>query len=88
MAGNKRKKQKLNEAQTAAPLGAEPLSFSVDLEEKDDEERELESILFGKSFVPSTKKSNAKGKGKASDANLNLEATNIGLDHVLDEDVC
>lgn len=88
MPGNKRKKQRIDDSKTAAPLGSEPLSFSVDFEEKDDEERELESILFGKSSVASTSRSKAKGKEKSLDPGMEMGTTNLGLDHVLDEDVC
>ena len=51
MAKNSRKKQKTAaEGRDAIPLGAQ---FAVDIDaEKDDEERRLESLLFGKTFTP------------------------------------
>lgn len=57
MAKHPRKKQKVVEQ--VQPLG-ETREVDDDAE-KDDEERRLESLLFGKPFVPRT---GAKGKGK------------------------
>lgn len=48
---------------------------------KDDEERELESFLFGKPFVPSS------AKGKAPNVELKYQNQSSGLEHVLDEEV-
>lgn len=85
MAGNKRKRQKVETATATAPLGSDSF-VPADVEdiEKDDEERELESVLFGTPFVPSIAKS-AKAKGKAVQRDDGPTAT--GLDHVMDEDV-
>ena len=61
MVKHPRKKQRLENEKTAQPLGsARPEDIEA---EKDDEERRLESLLFGTDYQPS-------GKGKGREAGL------------------
>jgi hypothetical protein len=88
MAGTKRKRQKVDTSTSSlAPLGSSSFVLASDTDAaKDDEERELESRLFGKSFVPSTAAHTIAVRTSADGAKEQLGASS-GLDHVLDEDV-
>lgn len=85
MAKHPRKKQKV--AQDERPLGS--ASYVDDDVEKDDEERRLESLLFGKEFRP---RADSKGKGREVDGpDEGSEDEGDGDDHAAevlrDEDV-
>lgn len=54
---------------------------------KDDEERELESVLFGKSFVRSAEVPKKAVESNAADSGKERFRAGGELDHVLDEDV-
>lgn len=84
MPASKRKRLRLARTVVTAPLGA---SGSADQDAgKDDEERRLESLLFGKPFIPSGASSGDKnGKGKETLGSSKPGPS--GLEHVLDEDV-
>ena len=71
------------------PSKAARLDLLLDDESKDDEERRLESMLFGVKYVPSE-----KGKGKMKSTSVeedeemdDLEGEGRGLQHLLDQDV-
>lgn len=92
--GKSRKRQKTSKEDTNQPLGSR--SF-VDDTNKDDEERRLESTLFGVPYVPSEK---SKGKRRGSDdddadrvviSDVDDGAAEPGLkelENMLDSDVC
>lgn len=69
------------------------LELLLDEESKDDEERRLESMLFGVKFVPK-----GKGKGKMPATSDDEEGEDVddaeeeaggrGMQHLMDQDVC
>ena len=86
MAKHPRKRQKTH---SSLPLGDgnnARLEMLLDEESKDDEERRLESMLFGVKYVP-----RGKGKGKELDDSEEdedaLDFGGRGMDHLLDNDV-
>jgi len=86
MTKHPRKRQK---TQASLPLGDSDnarLEMLLDDESKDDEERRLESMLFGVKYVP-----RGKGKGKEPDDSEEgedaLDLGGRGMDHLLDNDV-
>ncbi|PPQ76039.1 hypothetical protein CVT26_005672, partial [Gymnopilus dilepis] len=92
MAKHPRKRQKKSHVtgtQDVLPLKAARLDLLLDDESKDDEERRLESMLFGVKYVPSEK---GKGKMKSTSVEENeemddLEGEGRGLQHLLDQDL-
>jgi U3 small nucleolar RNA-associated protein 18 len=83
MPASKRKRLRLarENAKSAGPLGS--ASAGDPDAGKDDEERELESFLFGKSFAPS----NAKEKALNVESQPQPQNQSSGLEHMLDEEV-
>ena len=84
-----RKRQKTTKISEHAPSKAARLEMLLDDESKDDEERRLESLLFGVKYVPRD-----KGKSKASDASdedededNEIDDGGRGMQHLLDQDV-
>lgn len=82
MAKHPRKRQRTDPTAAVQPLGA-AVSLT-DEGSKDDEERRLESLLFGVPFVPS-----ASGDAEASDDDGEGQAAGAGaeLNNLLDTDV-
>jgi U3 small nucleolar RNA-associated protein 18 len=87
MGKHPRKRQKTNAS--SMPLGDGDnarLEMLLDDESKDDEERRLESMLFGVKYVP-------RGKGKSKEPDDGEEGGDAldfggrGMDHLLDNDV-
>lgn len=87
MVKNSRKKQKLaSESRPDQPLGSQNI-LDEDAE-KDDEERRLESILFGKTFTARAKSSKEHVVIVSDDEeDLHGGGGNV-LEHLQDEDVC
>lgn len=93
MAKHPRKRQKTSKASecdTNGPNKSVRLEMLLDDESKDDEERRLESLLFGVKYVP---REGRKGKMKEnsddeyeSDEDLEEEGGR-GLQHLMDQDV-
>lgn len=91
MGKQSRKRQKTSREDIIQPLGS---STFVDDTDKDDEERRLESMLFGVPYVPSEK---SKGKRRGDDAGVvapfdagdgAAEGNLKELENMLDSDVC
>ena len=92
MGKQSRKRQKTSKEDNIQPLGSHAF---VDDTTKDDEERRLESMLFGVPYVPSEK---SKGRRRGDDAGIVVisdaedEAVAEGnlkeLENMLDSDVC
>lgn len=91
MGKQSRKRQKTSREENIQPLGSNTL---VDDTNKDDEERRLESMLFGVPYVPSEK---SKGKRRGDDAGIvtpfdtgdgAAEGNLKELENMLDSDVC
>ena len=89
--GKSRKRQKTSREEIVQPLGSRTF---VDDTNKDDEERRLESMLFGVPYVPSEKR---KGKRRGDDAGIviisdvedgSAEPSLKELENMLDSDVC
>lgn len=88
MAGTKRKRQKVESASSLAPLGSSPFTLAPDTNAaKDDEEHELESLLFGTPFIPSTAAQKIVVRSNTLGSAEEQLGASSGLDHVLDEDV-
>ena len=89
MASTKRKRQKIHPpASSIAPLGSSSFVLAADPDaSKDDEERELESVLFGKPFVRSAEVPKKAVELNAVDGGKEQFRAGGELDHVLDEDV-
>jgi U3 small nucleolar RNA-associated protein 18 len=93
MAKHPRKRQKTSkgsEYENSHPNKTARLGMLLDDESKDDEERRLESLLFGVKYVP-----REKGKEKMKDSSDEdeqaedvEEESGRGLQHLLDQDVC
>ncbi|KIJ21374.1 hypothetical protein PAXINDRAFT_104411 [Paxillus involutus ATCC 200175] len=90
MVKHPRKRQKTSQAEKVQPLGTNTFVHDTS---KDDEERRLESMLFGVPYVPSEKK---KGTGRENDADLvvisgdedGIEGGNLKeLENMLDSDL-
>lgn len=89
--GKHRKRQKTSKEDNIQPLGSRTF---VDDTNKDDEERRLESMLFGVPYVPS-EKSNGRRRGDdmdgivISDVEDGAAGGNLKeLENMLDSDVC
>lgn len=91
-----RKRQKLAKDEAVKPLGSNHLAVLTDDASKDDEERRLESMLFGTPYVPSSSSSSSKKKtGLDVEAGLVItdeEEPDAGaeskeLEHMLDSDL-
>ena len=96
MPKNARKRQKTSQAKGShaeqeLPNKAARLEMLLDEESKDDEERRLESLLFGVKYVP-----RGDDKGKYKDIAMNYDQdegdgtdnqAGRGMQHLLDEDV-
>ena len=94
MVKHPRKRQKTSQGSEFDNAGRNKtarLEMLLDEESKDDEERRLESLLFGVKYV-----SREKGKGKMEDTSdeeyeqpEDVEAeSGRGLQHLMDQDVC
>ncbi|KAF9231599.1 WD40-repeat-containing domain protein [Melanogaster broomeanus] len=75
-----RKRQKTSKEEKVQPLG---INTDIDDTGKDDEERRLESMLFGVPYVPSDQK---EGKGGTNGAGL-VEGTSKELESMMDSDL-
>lgn len=91
MGKQSRKRQKTSKVDNTQPLGSRTF---VDDTNKDDEERRLESMLFGVPYVPSEK---SKGKRRGDDVGVvaisdaedgATEGNLKELENMLDSDVC
>lgn len=90
MGKQSRKRQKTSKGDNIQPLGSRTF---VDDTNKDDEERRLESMLFGVPYVPSEK---SNGKRQGDDTDLVISGVEDGtaggnlkeLENMLDSDVC
>lgn len=83
MARHARKKQKLTQEKPKSQLlGIDSLTDDA---LKDDEERRLESMLFGTKFVP---RDRDNAVNAAEDGENVLEFTGNALNNLLDSDVC
>lgn len=90
MGKQSRKRQKTSKKDDIQPLGSRTF---VDDTNKDDEERRLESMLFGVPYVPSEA---SKGKGREDDTDVVISDVEDGtaggnlkeLENMLDSDVC
>lgn len=88
MAGTKRKRQKINTSISIAPLGSDSFVLAPDTDAgKDDEERELESVLFGKPFVSSAADHKNDSRVDMIDGGKEQLGSGSGFDRVVDEDV-
>lgn len=94
-----RKRQKISKDETAQPpLGSNVTSLLTDDARKDDEERRLESMLFGVPYAPSTSHTKKNGdqtgfvitdEEEDGDADAAAAGPTIReLEHMLDSDVC
>lgn len=88
MGKQSKKRQKISKEDNIQPLG----SRTFDDTNKDDEERRLESMLFGVPYVPSEK---SKGKRREDDAGVISDVEDGAaephlkeLENMLDSDVC
>ena len=93
MAKHPRKKQKTSKASeydTTGPNKTARLEMLLDDESKDDEERRLESLLFGVKYVP---REGGKGKMKENSDDEYEPEEDVeeeggrGLQHLMDQDV-
>ncbi|KAF8637466.1 hypothetical protein AX16_010794 [Volvariella volvacea WC 439] len=81
-----RKRQKTSKGNEAEPLGARSTNIYDD-DQKDDEERRLEAMLFGTEFVP------REDKGKAKDSSVRIQDDHLDddgareLQHLMDGDL-
>ena len=86
MAKHPRKRQKTHSSLPLGDSNNARLEMLLDEESKDDEERRLESMLFGVKYIP-----RGKGKGKEPDDGEEGGDASIfggrGMDHLLDNDV-
>jgi len=90
MAKHPRKRQKASKDDNPHPNKTARLEMLLDDESKDDEERRLESMLFGVKYVP-----RERGKGKATDISDEdyeqvedvEEESGRGLQHLMDQEV-
>ncbi|KIK15415.1 hypothetical protein PISMIDRAFT_640852 [Pisolithus microcarpus 441] len=90
-----RKRQKLaQDAEAVRPLGSNHLAALTDDANKDDEERRLESMLFGVPYVPSSSSSKTKTSLEAEAGFVISEEEEPGagvdsreLEHMLDSDL-
>ena len=81
-----RKRQKRsNNHDHAAPTKAARLAMLLDDESKDDEERRLESMLFGVEYQPRAK---SVEKKTLRDSEEDTQDNGRGMQHLLDQDVC
>ena len=92
-----RKRQKISKDETVHPLGSNVTSLLADDARKDDEERRLESMLFGVPYAPSSSHTKRNGDQTGfvisdeedEDADAAAAGTSIReLEHMLDSDVC
>jgi U3 small nucleolar RNA-associated protein 18 len=68
------------------PLGTEALLDDDDVN-KDDEERRLESLLFGKPFVKERRRSHVKAVDSPGEDEESVDVTAAELEGMLDSDV-
>jgi U3 small nucleolar RNA-associated protein 18 len=95
MPKNARKRQKTSEAKGDHDFYAEPLpskaarlEMLLDEESKDDEERKLESLLFGVKYIPKGEDiitNHDENEGSSDELD---DQGGRGLQHLLDQDVC
>lgn len=92
-----RKRQKIVKDETVQPLGSNVTTLLTDDALKDDEERRLESTLFGVPYTSSSTHSKRNGDKSAfvisdeedGDADAAAAGTSLReLEHMLDSDVC
>ena len=87
MAKSSRKKQRIEqEKPVTQPLGV--LNIGNEDAEKDDEERRLESLLFGKTFSPRDKDGKENVLVVSDDEGDALDGEGNGFGHLQDDDVC
>jgi len=84
MAKHGRKRQKTSDSHEPAPSKAARLAMLLDDENKDDEERKLESLLFGVKYEPRNKGIGV-GAGDESERD-EVEEGGRGMQHLLDQD--
>lgn len=90
-----RKRQKVARDEVVQPLGSNHLAALTDDANKDDEERRLESRLFGVPYVPSSSSSSKKKTAMEADAGFVISdgeepgagADSRELEHMLDSDL-
>lgn len=91
-----RKRQKISKDETVHPLGSNVTSLLADDARKDDEERRLESMLFGVPYAPSSSHTKRNGDQTGfvisdeedEDADAAAAGTSIReLEHMLDSDL-
>ncbi|KAL4069086.1 WD40-repeat-containing domain protein [Scleroderma citrinum] len=90
-----RKRQKVSKDETVQPLGSNLTTLLTDNASKDDEERRLESMLFGVSYAPSSYKKRKEDKAgfvitdeEEADADAVAAGTSLReLEHMLDSDL-
>ena len=90
MPKNARKRQKTSQAGSYGeqlPNKAARLEMLLDEESKDDEERRLESLLFGVKYVPKDITINHDEDEEGSGDEMDNQGGG-GLQHLLDQDVC
>jgi len=84
MAKHGRKRQKTSDTHESAPSKVARLAMLLDDENKDDEERKLESLLFGVKYEPRNKDIGV-GAGDKSERD-EVEEGGRGMQHLLDQD--
>jgi U3 small nucleolar RNA-associated protein 18 len=98
MAKHPRKRQKTSKTSgnshetTSSRLKEERLAMIMDDENKDDEERRLESLLFGVKYRPrdggKVKDSDESGDQEGDESSEEEDGEGGGMRHLLDQDVC
>ncbi|KAG6334326.1 hypothetical protein ID866_4761 [Astraeus odoratus] len=101
MVKHARKRQKLAKDEHVQPLGSNPATLLADDASKDDEERRLESMLFGVPYVPASSSSSSEKNSKmkkvwedsaglviTDEEDAGADEANLAeLEHMLDSDL-
>lgn len=89
MANHRRKRQKTSDTQRFGQNKEARLALLLDEESKDDEERQLESLLFGVKYEPRNRSAGAGAGDSANESERGeREEGGRGMQHLLDQDVC